>query len=315
MTHSKWGESFLKSGLPLEHLTQVTFRRLGWFCTPEFEYSRLNRENEKAWFELDLIATCPKGNRNTELSLLIECKYHDLSRYWFFLPHDSQGRWCFDDRVLNCAPYQTLRNPRANTFLPLSPMSSGGIVVSEDGTKQDNAVHTALEQLANGFVPYSLSKMFGYNIDFRNVRKPEDELTFKPNVTALIPMIVTNATLYRLKPEVTDIDTIRNASAPSQIAQEVGWTWHYYDVPTQLIDQNSSAVEDHIKKEPEVVYRFPDVEDSLYDLLERPNWVAVVNIKALSGVLKEITDSFLSVETLKVETFLRPRRERKKKTV
>jgi hypothetical protein len=59
----------------------------------------------------------------------------------------------FDDRVLNRAPYETLRKPRANTMLETAPMSSGPMVVSEDGTKQDNAAYTAVQQVVNGFVP------------------------------------------------------------------------------------------------------------------------------------------------------------------
>ena len=180
MGTGKWGESFLKSGLPLEHLTLVTFRSLNWDCHPQFEYSRLDRDKTEAWFEVDLVANCPSFNKSTQLSMLIECKYHDPSRYWFFLPHESQGRWRFDDRVLNCGPYQTLRRPKANTFLPLVPLSSSAIVVSEDATKQDNAAYTAIQQVVNGFVPCALSSAFTYNIDYTNILDSEDELDFQP---------------------------------------------------------------------------------------------------------------------------------------
>jgi len=119
MTKGKWGESFLKSGLPLEHLTVGTRRSLGWLCRTHLEYERPNREKEITWFELDIEATCSEVNQDTELSFLIECKYRDLSRFWFFLPHEAQ-RWHFDDRVLNCGPLQTLTDPDANNLLPLA---------------------------------------------------------------------------------------------------------------------------------------------------------------------------------------------------
>jgi len=32
MSGQIWGESFLKSGLPLEHLTLLTLRSIGWTC-------------------------------------------------------------------------------------------------------------------------------------------------------------------------------------------------------------------------------------------------------------------------------------------
>lgn len=313
MGTAKWGESFLKSGLPLEHLTAVTLRSLHWDTRPQYEYSRRNRESEEAWFELDLVATYPDDNRSTELSLLIECKYHDLSRYWFFLPRDPSGRWCFDDRVYNCGPYSTLKEPGADTALSLAPMSSAGIVVSKDGTKQDNAVHAAVEQLVNGFVPYSLSQMFEYNLDFRNVLTPEDELRYVPNATAVIPMIVTNASLYRLKPDVTDLDAIRQAKAPSDVADEVEWTWYYHDVPVKLFRQNLSAINAHAKEEAELVYHFPNVTEVMDEFAERPNWIAVVNIKALEKVATAIQKHFAAMETIEVATMVRPRVRRKKR--
>jgi hypothetical protein len=47
MSKRKWGESFLKSGLPLEHLTHVTFHGLNWNSYPRPEYSRPNREKKE----------------------------------------------------------------------------------------------------------------------------------------------------------------------------------------------------------------------------------------------------------------------------
>jgi hypothetical protein len=310
MAAPKWGESFLKSGLPLEHLTHVTFHSLQWYTLPRHEFSRPNKENDESWFELDLMTTRPHNNRSTELSFLIECKYHDLSRYWFFLPCESSGRWCFDDRVFNCAPYPTLRKPRANTVLELAPMSTGGIVVSMDGQKQDNAVYTAIEQLANGFVPISLDRMFEYNIDFRNINSSEDEIHYVPNVTALVPMIVTNAALYRLKPDIADLDAIRQAGAPSEIADELDWAWHYYDVSSRLFRQNLKAIEKHIEEESELIHRFPNVSELARDFADRPNWIAVVNIKALPRVIESLKDHFLALDTIEVERLFRPRRRR-----
>jgi len=68
MVAPKWGESFLKSGLPLEHLTQVTFHSLQWNSHPRYEFSRPNKDNQDTWFELDLMTSSPFQNRSTELS-------------------------------------------------------------------------------------------------------------------------------------------------------------------------------------------------------------------------------------------------------
>ena len=313
MSGAKWGESFLKSGLPLEHLSQVTFRSIKWYCSPHFEYRRLNREKEHVWFDVDLVATCPTANAHAELEVLVECKYHDLSRYWFFLPHESDGRWCFDDRVLNCGPYQILRDPKANSCLPLAPTSTGGIVVSKDGTKQENAVATAVEQVANAFVHRCLSTMFRYNIDYHNVMDPRDELTFVPDATALVPMIVTNAALYRLRPEVTNLDVIRNAVAPIDVAEEMDWTWYYYDTPISLALQNRDAIDEHLKNEAELIYRFPYLEDAIRRFDERPNWIAVVNIRALAKAATAIADHFQTLKTKPVTSLILPRASNKRR--
>lgn len=306
MATKKWGESFLKSGLPLEHLTQVTFRSLEWHCRPALEYIRPNREEQETWFEVDLFASAPIWNKSTGLAALVECKYHDLSRSWFFLPHTSTGRWEFDDRVLNCGPYQTLKEPMENTLLKLAPLSQSGIVVSADGTKQDNAVYTAIQQLVNAFVPCCLDHLFMYNIDFHNVIDPSDELTYVPDVTAVVPMIVTNAALYRLKPSISDLDAIRKALKPEDIADLVPWTWCYFDVPLRLWDQNYDAVTAHATKHAELVYRFPGIENSMHRFTNRPNWIAVVNIRSLADALKSIMAGFQSLATVRVETLIGP---------
>jgi hypothetical protein len=86
MSGQKWGESFLKSGLPLEHLTLLALKSIGWTCELHSEYLRVNREGQLKWFEHDVIVFSPEG----DLELLIECKYHDENRFWFFLPCETE---------------------------------------------------------------------------------------------------------------------------------------------------------------------------------------------------------------------------------
>ena len=309
MSKKKWGESFLKSGLPLEHLTIVTFRSLDWNCRPRVEYIRENLNGEKTWFEIDLEASSYETNKDTSLSFLVECKYHDLSRFWFFLPHDSE-RWAFNDRVLNVGPFQLLADPRSKSLLSLAPCSAGGIVISAEGDKQENAVSTAIQQIVNGFVPCSLNQ-FSYDLDFHN--STLDIKDFLPSATAVVPMIVTNACIYRLKPEVTDLELIRNASSPNDIADEVEWTWCYHDPLMALINQNVDALEMHKMKEAELFYRFPYVEQRLEGFDGRPNWIAIVNIKFLKNTIKKIADHFQSIQTISVNNILKGRDKRRRK--
>lgn len=303
MAKGKWGESFLKSGLPLEHLTLVTLKGQGWRCSPGREVSRPNRDAEHKWFEIDLEAECKTNNRDTQLALLVECKYHDLSRSWFFLPHE-RDRWHFDDRVLNCGPIQTLAEPRKDKLLQLAPRSTGGIVVSEDGQKQDNAVYAATQQLANAFVPHALRKHYRYFLGWDPSLVSDTEAL--PDVGALIPVIVTNASLFRLKPSISELERIREADKPNEIADEVDWTWLYFDPSGELRDQNYTAIRTHAEQEARAIYRFPFVEARMHELAARPNWIGVVNIKALGKATKAIVDAFLSLPMIEVQQILKP---------
>lgn len=292
MSKRKWGESFLKTGLPLEHLVLLKFKSLGFRCFPHVEYRRLDRDKEEQWFELDLHAISNERNKDTELTFLVECKYHDLSRFWFFLPCETR-RWAFDSRILNPGPVQTLKDPKATSLLSLASQSYGGIVVSEDGAKQDNAVHTAIQQLANGFVPYALSTMFGENFDL-------DEGQKYPMATTLVPLVVTNARIFRLRPDVHSLESIRDASEPSDVADEVRWTWCYYEPSMALLEANDKAIEEHEEVINRLKKKHSFVTAKTFLLRTRPNWILVVTFNALDEAIRRVTEEFGKRETLTV---------------
>lgn len=167
MAIQKWGESFLKSGLPLEHLTLLALKSISWECELHYEYFRLNREKQQRRFEHDVIAYSP-NLENNDLRLLIECKYHDESRFWVFLPCDTEDHLAqygalsagenlnVNSAVIHSAPYECLSNPESESLLSLAPKCVWGVTVSMDGTRQPNAVEEATKQLGFGFVPYCL---------------------------------------------------------------------------------------------------------------------------------------------------------------
>lgn len=289
----KWGESFLKSGLPLEHFTLLAFKRLKYICSPNIEYAR-GEEPMERWFELDLSAYSSRRNKNTNLAFLTECKYHDLSRFWFFLPCET-GRWQFNDRVFNCIPVQTLSRPHAKGALKLALLSHRGLVVSKNGTKQENAVEKAVHQLSNGFVPYTLSHM-SYLLDVKN--------GFYPSASAVIPMIVTNAKLFRLRPRLRSIEAIRAATLPSDIADEMKWTWCYFDPSMELFDHNLEYIERHKERYLNLLKEFPVMKSTFRMWATRPNWIAVVHISALVEAVSAIENYFLSIKTKPIAPLL-----------
>lgn len=308
MSKRKWGESFLKSGLPLEHLAMAEFRNLGWNITPHLEVLRSNTDNDLTWFEIDFEADTPESNEDTDLFLLVECKYHDPSRFWMFLPHEA-NRWAFDDRVLNIGPYQTLGDPRANSFLDLAPVSSSGIVLSESGEKQENAFQKAVYQIAEALVPRCLFIQYEYNLDIPS-RVP-------PMCAAVIPCIVTNAGLFRMRHEIVRLDDIREASSPGDIADEVPWTWCYFDAPMDIVEHHHISIDAHESGNEEILQRFPETVARMRELAGRPNWIAVINIEHLSSAVMAIHNRFLACSIRTVKAVFRKERSksRKRKTL
>jgi hypothetical protein len=123
MSKRKWGESFLKSGLPLEHIVAMKLGSEDWHVSSNLEYARTAGRTEPSWFEVDLFAKSPIRNLDTELCLLVECKYHDTSRFWMFLPSAvNEGRLLErgDQEFLNCCPSQTLKQPLNDRFISLA---------------------------------------------------------------------------------------------------------------------------------------------------------------------------------------------------
>ena len=133
MARKKWGESFLKSGFPLEHVTLVTFRSSGFDCYPNVEFSRQNERGQEAWFELDLCAISHRNNKDTDLSFLVECKYHDLSRFWFFLTGELWGfnpeSWSDPGHVHPITPTEMRGLLRENGFECREVMAGGNLPV------------------------------------------------------------------------------------------------------------------------------------------------------------------------------------------
>lgn len=287
MSSQKWGESFLKSGFPLEHATLLSINSLDWECELHHEYQRNNREGELKWFESDIIAYSP----NNDMRLMIECKYHDPSRLWFFLPcttvdHTAQyGALSAGEnmetnrRVLNFAPYEALKQPDSDTLLSLAPKSVWGVTLSQDGQRQPNKVSEAIHQLTYGFVPYCLDNFYSFNIS---------------HPVAFVPVIVTSSQLYRLKPHIRDFALIREATEPGDIADNIPWTWCYHAPKNDLLYANLDSIDEHKAKYEWVEQSI--IEDQLLNLWTSPSWIAVIQYDAVATAIASIYEHFTALE-------------------
>lgn len=281
MAKNHWGQSFLKSGLPLEHLTLVTLNSIDWSCAPHQEYQRVNRDGELTWFETDLIAFRSEGD--TEVDLLVECKYHDQDRFWFFLPwtssdfmseyhateagenHETNGR------VFNYAPFEPLRAPKSDSSLHLAPKSLWGVVVNRNGQKEENTIYNALMQLAWAFVPYATDRYYSLH---------------RIMPTAILPVLVTNAEIYRLRADVTQLSAIADADSPAEIADNLGWTWCYFSPRNDLLTNNLTLIDEVTEREG--LSRLGKVSSQLLELWTAPSWFIVVNINSLAEAVSSI---------------------------
>jgi hypothetical protein len=289
MPGPKWGESFLKSGLPLEHLTLLALKSIGWECELHYEYRRANREGELQWFEHDIIAYSPTSG-NGDLELLVECKYHDESRFWFFLPCETDDHlaqygalsaganlWV-DSAVVHSAPYEMFARPSAETLLALAPRALWGVTVSKDGTRQPNAVDEATKQLAFGFVPFCLERFYGFH---------------RSRAVSVVAAIVTSARLFRLRSDIASLDVIRSATSPDQIAEEAPWLWYYHAPNGELLSHNLTVIDAYEKTNPYA--RKKQVRQQLLKLWTFPHWIAVININAVASAAGDIHKRFVSL--------------------
>lgn len=284
---NKWGESFLKSGLPLEHLTLMIFNSFGWDCEPKYEYRRLNREGDSSWFELDLIAYSPYSKKNGNLEFLVECKYHDEQRFWIFHPCttlDHQAQYGAlsagedieaDSYVAHYAPYSPLKMPNSRELIKLAPKSTWGSTISKSGQKEQNSVQAALDQISYGFVHFCLDRLY-------------DFCSFEPK--AVIPMIVTTAKLFRLYPNIKDITSIRNAKSPTDVSDELSWTWYNYAPRGRLLDHNTEEIEKW--KENHFNIKFLPLKSQFPILWSSPHWIMIVNIDCLCTAIESVYKTF-----------------------
>jgi hypothetical protein len=264
--------------------------RLGWSCEPKWEYRRVNRNLKLSYFEVDLVAYAPDDDEGNHLILLTECKYHDEKRFWFFLPCstvDLQAQYGAmsagqdlesDEEVLHYGPYIPLVHPERHTLAALAPQSVWGVTISRSGLREDNTIHNALEQLAFAFVPFCLEHSYHFC-----ARSP----------SAAIPCIVTTARLFRLRPEMQRLSTIRQAIAPGDVADELPWTWCYYASRGSVLDHNEFEIELWRKQHKAV--RWCGLDGQLAQLWTGMHWVLVVNIESLGAAVSAVHDCFMTL--------------------
>lgn len=205
-----WKEFLLKSGVPLEYEVKQTLKSLGFFTSSETSYLRSDENNIVNEFSYDIDAT--KRIENHSFQLMIECKYRDSSTNWIFLPEElnESDRGTGSTSFLNTndffykeaySDYFKLFNLNTNF-----PFCSKGIEVCSSGPNP-KSITQAIAQLSYGIVD---KVIFGM----------KEQLSSREQfICHHIPIIVTTASLYRLKKNVT-VNDIKQSSSLDSIAHK-----------------------------------------------------------------------------------------------
>lgn len=216
--NKSWKEHLLSSGVPLEHSVAETVQSLGLSGPTEFKYERPNELGIPTVFSVDVHASqVNDSSSQVWIDFFIECKYRHDSIKWIFTPQEHNYlNFDFNERDL----YNVLDqfsdgfelNISANpTFQSRYPLCSRGIEILPQGSNP-KSIDQAIQQLA-----YAISDQTAEAIDHQT----KHMLGHPSPVWLLIPIIVTTASLWRIKPgqtiemmrKATDIDAIAESKA------------------------------------------------------------------------------------------------------
>jgi hypothetical protein len=211
-----WKEHLLSSGIPLEHSVAETVRSLGLTGPTEFKYERPNELGVPTVFSVDVHTSHVDTRYNQVwIDFFIECKYRHDSTNWVFTPEeDNYMNFEFGDRDLYNVldefsdGFELTAFPNPPDHSSRYPLCSRGIEILPQGPNP-KSIDQAVQQLA-----YAVSDQTA-----EAIRHQMDHMLGHPSpVWLLVPIVVTTASLWRIRPGQT-LDMIRNATDIDAIAE------------------------------------------------------------------------------------------------
>lgn len=209
MSTKTWKDHLLSSGLPLEHSVAQALGKLGMIDPREFRYTRANEHGVLTTFSVDVHAECLISNPNIWLELFVECKYHHDSTNWVFAP--SEYDWFGPEFAELFVSLETLDSGHQlnkellNKYSKNYPLCTKGVELFT-GDATHATIERALSQLKYA-VPHRAARALNGLVATNN-----------PSPTiVLVPIIVTTASLWRLKPTVS-VEGLRAANELAEVA-------------------------------------------------------------------------------------------------
>ncbi len=233
LTFMNWKDLLLKSGLPLEFEVKQYLSSLGYNTIQDIQYIRRDEVDTKKAFSYDLSACRFESEVNHFIELLIECKYRHDSVSWVFLPED----WDSDEEfgiadILNGIYtfsssrniYCQLRNPPKN----LAPLVGKGIeFLSND--QNDKSLIQAISQISYSFANLQVQTLTNQAV-YHNQ-------TIGNAIYFQVPIIITTAKLFRLRPDVT-ISNVRNSQKIEDVADPADLLLYKHQMSPFLKQEN-----------------------------------------------------------------------------
>lgn len=240
MSPKSWKDHLLSSGLPLEQSVIQTLRELGIRWPREYKYERLNENGIPTVFSVDIHAQVMEA---TWLEFFIECKYrHDGTR-WVFIP----------------AEYESLLDEGFHeTFIILDQLDEDTYFdswcIHKKCSGQYDLCAKGVELLSNDANPKSIEQsiqQLRYALVEESVtclRSQIVEWGVPTPIFVLIPIVVTTAELWRIRPEIT-IEAIRQAEELIEIAERRDAIVVKQPPDNQLTRHTKTSFEEHMSAE------------------------------------------------------------------
>ncbi|WP_157650690.1 hypothetical protein [Burkholderia ubonensis] len=284
-------DHLLKSSLPLEHQISALSSQNKFFNNGEFSYSRKNEDGYSTDFSVDLLISTEMHEIvhgievEKNLNLLIECKYASPSVAWVFSTapkHEplimtafSTYPWIGSHLMQGFEPMKSLEpQVYCTRGLSLSATSADPTQIRHGLQQIRYAIPKLLENLLDSYKSYD-----------------------GPAIPLIAPLLVTNAPLFVLNPDVT-ISKAEQAESLQEIATEYTHLCVYQKASPELKDFcRTSAIAIIEKNQSE---NFPCRVDMLVgDLVDAVESIPIVSASYFPVYLNALRDviSKISIES------------------
>lgn len=196
-----WKDLLLSSGLPLEYSVGRLLAGISSWTASEYKYRRTSEDGSDKIFSVDVASTHINARDDVWLEMLVECKYRHDGTNWVFVPLESRNNDSAIISIDQCSDVGSISAKSLHDVLsPFSLCSKGVELLDKDANPK--SIEQALQQLRYGVAPKV--------VDALNHQAGHWLGSISP-VFLLVPVVVTTAALWRMRPD-TSVEDVRAAT-------------------------------------------------------------------------------------------------------